>query len=86
MTRRYFRKAAGRFRRATLADFGMSCCEKCGAIFTPALPPSTGLVDPRDFRKAQQFCAACGGSPESESSGLVADLPDPPPPPLDPRD
>lgn len=73
MSRRYFRQGSGRFRGATLVDFGMACCETCGAIFTPIVKEQDGFIDPRDYREASRFCADCGGNPESKSTGLVAD-------------
>lgn len=73
MSRRYFRRGSGRFRGATLADIGMACCEKCGAIFTPVWQDRGIFTDPRDIREARRFCADCGGNPESKPTGLMAD-------------
>lgn len=63
MTRRYFRQFGGRFRGARLADFGMACCMKCGAIHTPDPEEARdgSFIDPRKLREIQMRCVACRG-------------------------
>ena len=58
------RTGSGKFRRSTLADIGMGCCEKCGAIFTPNYESAreNGFVDPFKFRAVQKLCPECNGT------------------------
>lgn len=57
------RRSNGRFRQATLRDFGMASCDKCGAIYTPDLSKlSPGLPDPREINKLMKQCPRCDGA------------------------
>lgn len=56
------RASSGRFRKSTLADIGMACCEACGAIFTPDFDKAngpSGVVDPLVIRDLQRLCDYC---------------------------
>lgn len=48
----------GQFRKTTLEDIGLACCENCGEVFRPALPVGE-FVDPREYRMARRFCDTC---------------------------
>lgn len=64
------RGRGGRFRHSTLADIGMGCCEKCGAIFKPDYSDLGDCPDPRIMRDRAKLCPGCGG--KGEQTGLVA--------------
>lgn len=60
---RPMRTGAGRFRQATLRDFGMANCDRCGAIYTPDTSHLQGpFIDPRDMAKAMKRCPHCDGA------------------------
>jgi hypothetical protein len=56
----------GRFRHSTLADVGMGCCDKCGAIFAPDYSDLGPIVDPREMRVRQATCRECLASSAPE--------------------
>lgn len=70
------RRSNGRFRRGSLADIGMACCPKCGAIYVPDLSPeniagASGLfIDPLRLSKAQRTCPVCDGG-AGQATGLT---------------
>ncbi len=55
------RGRAGRFRKTTLADIGMSVCETCNAIFTPDYSAARvgDFVDPRIINDLRKSCPEC---------------------------
>lgn len=55
------RGAGGRFRRSTLGDVGLSCCEKCGKVFTPDFSAlkDDPFPDPRRIRDIRSTCPEC---------------------------
>jgi hypothetical protein len=60
---RQFRSSGGRHRQTTLADIGMSCCDRCGCIFTPDLSRFDSMADPREITAARRTCPRCDGAP-----------------------
>ena len=64
------RGGGGRFRRTTLADIGLACCETCGAMFTPA-EASAPFIDPREVAQGRRFCPDHGG--KGTATGFVVD-------------
>jgi hypothetical protein len=57
------RTSSGRFRQATLRDFGMAACDRCGSIYTPDLSHLEGtMIDPRDLAAAMRKCPTCDGA------------------------
>ncbi len=68
------RRSNGRFRRITLADIGMACCPKCGAIYTFDLSQFNGqrFIDPRELNRAMATCPVCDGG-TNVATGMVAD-------------
>lgn len=65
------RGGGGRFRRSTLADIGLACCETCGALFTPAEASRSPFIDPREYNQLRRFCPNHGG--KGTLTGLVTD-------------
>lgn len=60
---RPMRQGNGRFRSATLGDFGMASCDRCGTIWTPDMTGLEGpFVDPRDVAKRRRECPKCDGA------------------------
>lgn len=56
------RTRGGRFRRSTLSDVGLGCCERCGGIFTPDVESArddSGFIDPFEFNRARKICPDC---------------------------
>lgn len=57
------RRSNGRFRKATLRDFGMASCDRCGAIYTPDLSKLTpGFIDPIELNRLMKQCPRCDGA------------------------
>lgn len=59
-----FRSCGGRFRKATMADFGIcGGCEKCGRPFVPEVRDLAGnpFVDPRILNERKRVCGDCLG-------------------------
>lgn len=58
------RSKNGRFSNFTLNDFGMSHCEKCGAIFVPDFSSIANkpFLDPMAFNRIKNQCTVCSKS------------------------
>jgi len=70
------RSANGRFRRATLADVGLSVCEKCGAIYTPDFSQARvgRFIDPMKLNEIKSWCPRCRGYGNDEMTGFEVTL------------
>ena len=65
--RRPFRKSNGRFRRGTIADFGMNHCENCGRFYEIKEPEisDSGFVNPVAMAQVRNApCPHCKGEDE----------------------
>ncbi len=66
----------GRFRKTTLADFGISVCRECDKHFAPHFELARnerGTIDPVKMNQLEHICPDCGDyepRPEPKNEGL----------------